>query len=94
MDAWKRALTGAVAAAALWWGAGLAPAAAADGRVDLVLGTKVVLDEGTITQVSEGASRLCGGTASSYTTRARKADRLGTVVVLCTRSGNKQVYFR
>ncbi|WP_272026255.1 hypothetical protein [Kocuria rosea] len=94
MDAWKSALTVAVAGAALWSGAGLAPAAAAEGSVDLVLGTKVVLDEATIAQVTEGASRLCGGTASSYAARARKADRTGSIVVLCTRPGNKQIYFR
>ena len=94
MDAWKSALTVAVAGAALWSGAGLAPAAAAEGSVDLVLGTKVVLDEATIAQVTEGASRLCGGTASSYAARAWKADLTGSIVVLCTRPGNKQVYFR
>ncbi|MFE7631384.1 hypothetical protein [Kocuria sp. NPDC057446] len=94
MDAWKRALAGAVAGAVLWSGAALSPAAAAGGRVDLVLGTKVVLDEATIAQVTEGAARLCGGPPSGYVKRARTADRTGSIVVLCTRPGNKQVYFR
>ncbi|WP_298585095.1 hypothetical protein [uncultured Kocuria sp.] len=94
MDAWKRALTGVVACAALWSGAGLAPAAAAGGGVDLLLGTKQVLDEATVAQASEGAARLCGGTPSSYAKKARKAAATGSIVVLCTRPGGKQVYFR
>ncbi|GAA1766426.1 hypothetical protein [Kocuria aegyptia] len=93
MDARKRALTGAVAGALLWSGAALAPAAAAGG-VDLVLGTRQVLDEATVSQVTEGAARLCGGTASSYVKRARKAARTGSIVVLCTRRDGQQVYFR
>jgi hypothetical protein len=94
MDAWQRALAGAVAGAALWSGAALAPAAADGDRVDLVLGTRLVLDEATITQVTEGAARLCGGPPSGYVKRARTAARTGSIVVLCTRPGNKQVYFR
>ncbi|MFF0989539.1 hypothetical protein [Kocuria nitroreducens] len=95
MDAWKRTLLGAAACAVLWSGAGLAPAAAAaDDRVDLVLGTKVVLDEATIAQATEGAARLCGGTSAGYVKQARNAARTGSIVVLCTRLGGKQVYFR
>ncbi|KUG57183.1 hypothetical protein AVL61_16015 [Kocuria rosea subsp. polaris] len=82
-----------MAGAALWSGAALAPAAAAGG-VDLVLGTRVVLDEATVGQATEGAARLCGGPPSGYVKRARKAARTGSIVVLCTRPGNKQVYFR
>ena len=98
MDAWKRTLTGAVACAALWSGAGLAPAAAAaDGKVDVVVGEKQVLNEATIARASEKAAQLCGGTDSDYVKKARKADRNGSMVVVCTLLKDKKrvpVYFR
>ncbi|MEX5305743.1 hypothetical protein RF644_08275 [Kocuria sp. CPCC 205258] len=95
MDAWKRTMIGAVACATLWAGAGFAPAAAAaDGKVDVVVGAKEVLNEATIARASEKAAQLCGGKASSYVKKARKADSTGSIVVLCTRAGSKQVYFR
>ncbi|MEX5295812.1 hypothetical protein QYM41_11100 [Kocuria sp. CPCC 205268] len=92
MDAWKTALAGAVAAAALWSGA--APAAAAGDRLDLLLGTRLVLDEATVGQATEGAARLCGGPPKKYVQQARKAARTGSIVVLCTGPRDQQVYFR
>ncbi|MGQ1839794.1 hypothetical protein ACT4S2_15230 [Kocuria turfanensis] len=94
MQAWRRTAIGAVACAALWSGAGFAPAAAADGKVDLVVGGKQVLNEATIDRASERAARLCGGKASAYVKKARKADREGSIVVVCRLPGGKQVYFR
>ena len=98
MDAWKRTMIGAVACATLWAGAGFAPAAAAaDGKVDVVVGAREELNEATIARASEKAAQLCGGTASSYVKKARKADRNGSMVVVCTLLKDKKrvsVYFR
>lgn len=94
MRAWRRTVIGAVACAALWSGPGFAPAAAANGKVDVVVGGNEVLNEATITRASEKAAALCGGKASAYVKKAQKADREGSIVVVCRRAGGKQVYFR
>ena len=94
MQAWRRTAIGAVVGAALWAGTGVAPAAAADGRVDVVVGGTEVLDEATVDRASERAARLCGGKASAYVKKARKADRGGSLVVVCRLPGGKHVYFR
>lgn len=98
MNAWKRTLIGTAACAALWSGAGFAPAAAAaDGKVDVVVGGKEELNEATIARASEKAAQLCGGEASAYVKKARKADRNGSMVVACTLLKDKKrvsVYFR
>jgi hypothetical protein len=86
---------GVLTSGALVAGAWVTPAAAADGKVDVAVGTKVVLENASIKRAAARAARLCGGEASDFTEAAHKADRTGKHVIVCTAKGSKKhVSFR
>ena len=94
MKSWTKTMAGATLGAALLTGAWAAPAnATGNGRADVVHGTTVHLKDAPMDRVTKKLADLCGDSASSYAAKARKADRTGKIVIVCTRDG-ETVYVR
>lgn len=99
MKSWTQALAGAAVAAALLAGTAAVPAhAVQDGRVDVTVSksdwAKTVLDDVSIKRATEKVADLCGGPASKYAKAARKADRSGTLVIVCSTRDGRSVSLR
>ena len=90
MKSWKRTLAGAAVSVSLLAGGWAVPAHAdADGKVDVAVGTTTVLDNAPVDRATRKLAELCGGKAEKYVRAARKADRTGAIVIVCTTKGGR-----